>query len=660
MRKQIGWPTAPSLGLVRERWPVTVVAIVGAGAAALAVTAGGCATAVVPEWAMHVKADDVPADAGSAAVLTRLARELRAPALHDHHLPAERIALVALQSLETGQEDDAALLLSIADYRYYEQWTRIFATARNYPRQVAMKAYVALVKDEVATYRDLSFGSHLETLSARLRGEDVPDIGLLRRLAELLRTGPVDEETFREVVRQDQADRAPVTSVETLRNHELANIFRARLRTDCKNKGSRDAAVSFLARTPLAQFQTDALECATLPVFPRACSNMADQLGDRRPMVQQKLADPNPGSRAAAAVVLGMTPNPGQLDALEERWREEREPMVRLALAYALARHGRRERVADIAAGVRPCQGEACWQAVALLQWLPNELKRDLDDGLPTKLVTDKTVPQDVRFFAVALLRDLASLHPLSAAARTALFPMTADSNRRLADMADLAISRDEGISRATVLSWLAAPSAAHRPLLARLSRVVTEADLPLLASLMPRFADEETRGDAHLAESPEALHLIEAAANVRGSAAEAYLVSWFDQYPALRVTIALHLMARGPSSRATFGHLLARGDPRVNLLVKMVSQAPDASSLLIQSLGASDPGQRLFAAQLAGVARASEGRAALESLVRFSDARYYPRDVMIRHAAASSLLWIGFAEHRRPSRPPSTLVEAM
>ena len=78
------------------------------------------------------------------------------------------------------------------------------------------------------------------------------------------------------------------------------------------------AAAMNMAATPLPAFQTEALRFAWLPVSPRFCGFIADQLGaGHRAAVAAMLTDPNDGTRAAAAIVLGMNPSPDQLPALE-------------------------------------------------------------------------------------------------------------------------------------------------------------------------------------------------------------------------------------------------------------------------------------------------------------------------------------------------------
>ena len=126
-----------------------------------------------------------------------------------------------------------------------------------------------------------------------------------------------------------------------------------------------------MAATPLPAFQTEALRFAWLPVSARFCGLIADQLGAHRAAVTAMLTDPNDGTRAAAAIVLGMNPSPDQLPALERMWNTERQPLVRLAVAYSLACHGRRERVRTLVTALDHCTREVCLQAASLLEWLP-------------------------------------------------------------------------------------------------------------------------------------------------------------------------------------------------------------------------------------------------------------------------------------------------
>ena len=79
----------------------------------------------VPAWAMHVKPAPIDPRLPIDATISRLMSELREPGLKDGHLPAGQLAIAAVASLDAGHRADAALLLSIACYRYEQQYRHV-------------------------------------------------------------------------------------------------------------------------------------------------------------------------------------------------------------------------------------------------------------------------------------------------------------------------------------------------------------------------------------------------------------------------------------------------------------------------------------------------------------------------------------------------------
>jgi hypothetical protein len=609
-------------------------------------------TAGVPSWAKHIKTTPVGTQTTFEQAARNIEGELQRAELVDFHMPAEQMALAALQGLEAGHRADAAVLLAIASYRYRQQAQHILDVGYHIPEglpgRVNDSAYFRLVRAEEETYEHLTFNGELRVLAAWLRGEDAVelDADLVRRLGELLQGQPVDEETFREVMRQRPiaADASP----ETPEAAALADAFLARLRADAGDKRKRLlSAVWTMAETPLPAFQTEALRLAWLPVPPRFCSHIADQLGAHRAAVTALLTDANDATRAASAIVLGMNPAADQVVVLNRRWDAERQPLVRLALAYALARHGRHERVQDLVAALHPCAGDACLQAISLLEWLPRDILVNVSEDVPAAVASDTHQDWFTRMFAVATLGRMALEHPLSAKSRPALFAAARDRHEEMSRVAREVIAHDTGLARTEVLASLAGASPDYAPLLARLARVATAADLPLVAGLMPRFAGSD---------GPEAASLVEAAGAVPSPEAEAKLVAWFDAYPALRARITLRLLGRSPSSQQALDHIVAAGDRRTRLLVQLARRAPDAPKALALALRTSDPNERLFAAQLAGMVGDSSASAALWPLVKFANDRYYPQDALMRHEAMAALIRIALATHRPPPRPPKTM----
>ena len=329
-------------------------------------------------------------------------------------------------------------------------------------------------------------------------------------------------------------------------------------------------------------------------------------------------------------------------------WSTERQPLVRLAAAYALARNGRRERVGDLVAALVHCTGDVCLQSASLLDWLPRDLQADVSEDVPAAVAEDTVKIWEVHLYAAAMLQRMSLEHPLGARSRAALFVNSHDRHEELSRVALEAIARDAGLARAEVLARLGDASPDYRPLLARLAHVATAADLPVLTGLMPRFA--VTKG-------PEATFLVEAVGSVPGAEAEARLLAWFDQYPPLRSWIALRLLARQPSSRGALDHIVAGADGRVKLLIELARGRPEAMPLLDLTLRAPDPNERLFAARLAGAVGDPRSTEALWPLLNFSDDCYYPADALLRHEAMAALLRIALTTHRPPPQPKRTMV---
>jgi hypothetical protein len=610
----------------------------------------------LPSWAKHVKTAPVSDRKVFGQAARDIVGELGRADLVDFQMAAEQIAFTGMQSIEGGHPADAAVLLAIASYRYRQQAQHVldvgYDASPDHLAQTSNSAYFKLLHAELQTYEHLGFADELRVIAAWLRGEDALelDADLVRRLTEIFQGRPIDEETFREAMRQHLPTAADATT-ETPEGAALADAFLRRLRADVGNKRKRLDAAWAMAQTPFPAFQTEALRFAWLPVPPRFCSGIADQLGAHRATVTAMLTDAKAATRAAAAVVLGMNPSGDELSALNRLRDVERHPLVRLAVAYSLARHGRREHVRDLVAALDHCHGEACLQAISLLDWLPRDILADVPEELPAALAGDDGKDWFTRMFAAGLLGRIALEHPLGSGSREALFAASRHKHEELSRVAVEAIARDNGFARDFVVARLLLARPAYRPLLARLARVATPADLLFMSKLMPRFAASD---------GPEAASLVEGVSALPGPEAEAQLLAWFDAYPALRAEIALRLLQHRPSSDRALDHIVAIGDGRIRLLVQLARGTPEALGALDLALRSSDPNERLFAARLAGAVGDPQSAGELWGLVNFEDDRYYPEDALLRHEGMVALLRIALAAHRPPPRPRKTMAMAV
>ena len=208
-----------------------------------------------------------------------------------------------------------------------------------------------------------------------------------------------------------------------------------------------------------------------------------------------------------------------------------------------------------------------------------------------------------------------------------------------LPEIAIEAIEEASGLSRATVVARLnrTGSAAQHQdvlfpaPLLARLAKVSIADDLPLLRKMMARFGEHG---------AIEAHYVVEATCTFRASRRPTSSATGSNRYPPLRSHIGVGLARRDGFPRDRSGSArLARGDARTQIMVKMVQGAADARTCChgTSSTAAprtSSPPRRWLL---------SIGPPALDeplrNLLTFHDARYYPNDALLRHAAMASLV---------------------
>src|SRR4051794_33682127 len=195
----------------------------------------------IPAWAKYVKTGPVDPHATCEQTAAALVRELQSPQFVDFQMPAEQIALAATQSLEAGHRADAAVLLSIASYRYQQQARHVREAESQTPQELWTNTnnsvYFRLVRAEEEVYEHLGFGAELRVLSAWLRGEDALELDaeLMQRLGELVRGRTIDGETFREAVPERLPTSVDATP-ETPQGEALASAFLPRLRADTASK----------------------------------------------------------------------------------------------------------------------------------------------------------------------------------------------------------------------------------------------------------------------------------------------------------------------------------------------------------------------------------------------------------------------------------------
>lgn len=612
------------------------------------VAASGCAaTGGVPNWAKHVRPADVEVDAATDELARQLLDELEVPGLLDGHLAAEQIALVGVREIAAGHQVDGALWLAIGSYRYHQETREAVNRGRagfNYlPMNVRVKAYAELVHAEIDRYSSFGFNRELVTLDARVYGRGEVEKALQEQLTALGKTTPIERESLRDALWELRPSTAAVAGS---RYPQLVAAFHRRLLADFRGDARDEHPAIYLARTPIAALQADAVQVTSSYFEPTVCASVAEAFPALRPAMLAALASPRSQTRANAAAVLGMAPSVETRTALEGHLAVEPDALVRLVMAYALVHHGATERLAALTEALQSCQGPACTLPVMLMQWLPLPSKGDLDQASLARILLGNQYEPRAHLFAAAALRDLGHQKALDPATIEAL--IVAARRRSNFDEDETAIPAFDAIADAAVLSRAevvarirgsdrSSPTARQDvlfpgPLVARLARVAIAEDLPLLAQVMERFA--ATKG-------PEADLAVEAALHVPGGEADAVLTNWFNRFEGLRAHIAVGLLARSSFPRDRLERMVAHGGARPRIIVKAIEHAPDTGAALIDALDHGEIIDKLAAAELAGLVGQPGPEASLRRALGYRDDRYYPNDALVRHAAMRSLVRI-------------------
>ena len=632
---------------------------------AAAAVSGGCVSMGegVPTWAMHVR--PAPVDPASTAeqVADRVTRELASPNLAPGHVPAEQLALIAIRDIDQRQLADAGLWLSIADYRYFQQAmlarNKGIAQAADLPGTVNRDQFIKLVVAEIRLYGELGFDDELETINARLWGRSETEVAVQEQLMDLGKTAAVDRVSLRDAIAELRP--AAATAATTTRYPKLAEAFRRRLTEDFGNDPKNWAAAYYLAQTPVAALRKDAVSMASRPFVPRVCSAVASSFPLQRQAVVDALAHRRPAVRANAAATLGMAPTQETRALVEARLPVETDAQVKLALAFSMVHHGVPEHLAALTGALAACQPATCMLPASLVDWLPLQTKAELDQAPLARIVADTKIDVMARLFAAAALRDIGTIKELDPASVEALIvaARAKGADGRLRDVATAAVEDADSLSRADVVARLKSRSseASARndvlfpgPLLARLAKVSTAADLPLLRQTMERFGDHD---------SPEAHYAVDAALNIPGQAPLAYLGNWFIRYPRLQTHIGLALATRDEYPRASLDRLIAHGNARTRIVVKLTRQDPDAGPTLLAYLQRGDIDERFQASSVAWLAGQVGAEATLRALLTYRDARFYPHDALVRYAAMMSLVRIALI-NSRPAQVPAAATDVL
>ena len=623
----------------------------------LAAGVSGCVmTAGVPSWAMHVRPAAVDPTLDNRSLTARVARELEQPELRQEHVAPEQIALVAVEELRAQRFADAGLWLSIASYRYHQEALLAASAGQTgfatLPPGVRADAYEKLVIAEIKGFGSLDFVDEMQAIHARMRGRGEVEAALQEELTGLGKSSAIDRESLRDVLAELRPNAGSASDV--THYPELVDVFRRRLLDDSRRRRADRSPSVYLAWTPIGALQADAVLAAVSAFEPGICKGVALAFPAPRQAMIAALDHKRPETRANAAATLGLAPSEETKPLLEARLRTESDPRVKLALAFALIRHGVPEHLTTLTAAVASCAPATCALPAALIQWLPPSARPNLDQAVFARIVADTRMDKRARFFSAAILHDIDHEKPLDPATIEALIVAGRQKDdERLFEEVMEAIEDASGLSRATVVARLNSQSEASQyqdvlypvPLLARLAKVSLAEDLPLIKRMMERFGSTG---------SVEAHYVVEAAFHIPGGPATDVLQNWYIRHVSLRPHIGLGLARRQGYPREWLDRLAARGDARTKIIVKTAVHAPDAQATLLGYLVKGTAEEKFQAATLAWFGSPAGLDPPLRNLLTFHDARYYPGDAFLRHAAMASFVRLALiASLPAPATPP-------
>jgi hypothetical protein len=617
--------------------------IAGAFVAAVLLGTTGCIVSGPPDALRHISA---PSVVRAATRQDKLIAELQRPTLENHrYTAAEQIAVYAGYELDQGNEWDAAVLLSLASYRYHQQAHLALAIGESKSFTInpaVMEQYYEWVGHEVRMFNDQHFDHEIDLLRQHLFGFAVAAERRDAYLQEIARGGKEDAGFDQHLADlQSQMSNRP----ERLAHPALAKAFLARLVEDHRRDAKNNFAYYYLAATPLDSFRLAALDETRAAFDGVLVENLVPRLPALRSQVRQRLDDYRPYTRATAAAVLGLAPEPGDVAVLEARLAQETNALVIDSLRFALIRNGKHEHLARLVhhAGQKTAQEERD-QSLTMLLWLPEEHKLTMDETLFVRLArSEPGISKLGRVLALAMLRDMAREKTLAQESVVAVLELTSDTEEDVARMASQAVSSLQQLGAAECKALYHRYPRARAALIERLGETASLADLDFLSRV---YDDNAREIDVQMAAAG-------AVAAIPGTASLQLLRRWLaaagrheDVRPFLLLVSLLAM--RADVAQANLDGLGLSYAKR--LMIEMAvggKEIARAAGVLEQSLlfGTGLDGLRLQdAAQIAilsGLLHRPAIAGTLWKLARYDNAQSYPADAMVRRHALGALVRI-------------------
>lgn len=622
--------------------------LLAASALAVAVVLGAAcfpqgATRENTAWLRHIKS---PVVTPSAPRVAQLVAELHRPDLQrDAYTPAEQIAANAVHELRAGREWDAALLLSLASYRYHQQAMLAGQIGREQLSRIHPARYddfTELIRGEVRLFNDQNFDQELELLRDHLFGAAVASERRDRYVEKLARGGSEDEQ-FAEKL-SDFQTRVSNRS-ERVHHRALARAFRARLLADRRQSGRDGFAFYYLAATPLDDFRLAALDLTDRPFHAVLLRNMVPRMDTLRAAVRARLNSTRPETRSLAALAMGMAPDAGDVPSVEGRLAAETDPRALDSLRFALIRQDREEYLDALMERAVRARGKEREHALVLLQWLPEALKAKYSEDKFLALALDSSASQFSRAMALVIIGDIASQRALAHKSMRAVLGLARAGDKVIAASARIAVKQLQ-LSAAECKSFYREYQAARAPLVTRLAEVASLGDLDFLDRA---YGDglAANRRDAESDGSDIQNAAIQATASIPGAASRQLLMRWLVNAgpdSGVRWLLAMVLAARSDADRKEIANL-ANLDESTRLMLALALDSQDLPEAMKRALSKLPIGDIAQLTMMSAILERRTLTTEMWRLASYDNYRFYPADAMVRRLAMSALVRIALRQ---------------
>ena len=606
------------------------------------------------DWIRHIKP---PRVLRSRVDARRLVSELALdipPATG--YVPPEQIAAYAIQELREGHDLDAAVLLSLASYRYTQQAKVAYLAGQHQADHGVTTArgsftipvhrrekFMDLVVEEAKFFYAREFNDELDLVRDHLFGVPQARARGAAYIASLAQGGERVEDIG------DQLNRYRLSlsnRPERLTYPQIADAYRERLIADRYHEHSAGTAAMFLARTPLDSFRRAALADPYWMFDAALVKNVLPRMHTLRNEVRQQLWSANAKSRSNAAILLGLAPEPDDLEMLREVAELENDEQVSASLTFALIRHGDGALVDELVRLARTASGETRQHALAMILWLPDADKTSLEEATLVALAGDDSSGPHAQGMALTIIRAIAEKRALTRNTVQAVVRLTSARDESVAEDANDALARFSQLSAEQCKDLYRRHRSARIGLLERLGQIASMTDLDFLAKVHDEARALRTENPEQASALMVALAL--AVARIPGTASTQLLVRWFEMASETDAMVLAALLSTRTDRKAINAGSLPLAK---RLMLELAFDGPELGTTLVRQVERLDIQSTALIARMAGALERQAARNGLWNLASYRHDDRYPVDALVRNIALASLVRLELTSRSEDNR---------